>query len=61
MQVLSVHGRIGEYTAEACDLYKKTRNIKIISKHVLGFNFTLKVHYGKVDNHLISTIPYMQK
>lgn len=58
MQVLSVHGRIGEYTAEACDLYKKTRNIKIISKHVLGF---LKVHYGKADNHLISTIPYLQK
>lgn len=40
---------------------KKTRNIKIISKHVLGFNFTLKVHYGKVDNHLISTNPYLQK
>lgn len=25
MQVLSVHGRIGEYTAEACDLYKNTQ------------------------------------
>ena len=59
MQVLSVHGRIGEYTAEACDLYKKTRNIKIISKHVLGFNFTLKVYYRKYS--VISTIPYQQK
>lgn len=25
MQVLSVHDRIGEYTAEACDLYKNTQ------------------------------------
>lgn len=28
MQVLSVHGRIGEYTAEACDLYKKNTQYK---------------------------------
>ena len=59
MQVLSVYGRIGEYTAEACGLYKKTRNIKIISKHVLGFDFTLNVYYRKYS--VISTIPYQQK
>lgn len=60
MQVLSLPGASGS-TPLRLATSTKTRNIKIISKHVLGFNFTLKVHYGKADNHLISTNPYLQK
>lgn len=47
MQVFSVPGASGS-TPLRLATSTKARNIKIISKHVLGFNSTLKVHYGKL-------------
>lgn len=59
MQVLSVHGASGSTPLRLATSTKKIRNIKIISKHVLGFDFTLNVYYRKYS--VISTIPYQQK